>query len=239
METLVTAALAACLPPFMWLCLTRTGGIVMRTFCWFELLFITLLIPSFWGDAADPQGFGMALGWTLGCVAVWRWWWGTRGDYETDADWPLGFITDYIGGIGLYLLFVYASGVQAVAVHTDMVRWFGGVPRLLRPLIVELGTLLAGFLWSQLVNGAVLRAVNVALKRDWEVSRQRHFQLLAVAFTLGLVPAALRPGLLLGVVWSLLTLYVGWRWTEERPTSTLRTWKLALNRPALDRGSIA
>ncbi|MBK3525385.1 MULTISPECIES: hypothetical protein [Streptomyces] len=90
----------------------------------------------------------------------------------------------------------------------------------------------AGFAYSQLVTGGALRAMQAALRHDWPIPRTWHYVLLAVPFLVVLFyvsilavskAAAVSNGLLAGLIAQLITLYIGWRYTSDRPQGLLKT----------------
>ena len=77
-----------------------------------------------------------------------------------------------------------------------------------------------------------IRALNTALRHDWQVSRARNYLLLTPPFLLFAPKAAAAPGLLAGVVTHLAVLFLGWRYTRERPQTALKTLRLVRQQSA-------
>ena len=117
-------------------------------------------------------------------------------------------------------LVAYAGGIAV----NGYLRDSGIEPRFLMLLVVELGS----FLYSHLVYGGFARALNLALDRDWQAPRTLHYVLLGASTTLLVVVAIKSPGLLLGLLTQLVILWLGWRYTSERPSGTLKTLWLVL-----------
>jgi hypothetical protein len=151
-------------------------------------------------------------------------------------------VLDYVLGAWVcYLLLWLGPVFSTKPVQTGFAHWLDGffAPRT-ATLVARLGLELAGFVYGQLISGAAIKALNVALSRDWGVSRKWHYLLLVPPFALVTPLAIVLPGLLSSIVVYFAALYVGYRYTSEPPGSALHTLKLLLRqqraarRPAPD-----
>ncbi|WP_164492917.1 hypothetical protein [Streptomyces lydicus] len=138
---------------------------------------------------------------------------------------------DYLMGVG-FILVAYSAGLLVgpwlKANVASLLARFGLGGRYLDEIFVIVG----GIAYSQLITGGALRALQVALKHDWVISRGNHYLLLAVPFMVTLIYVSLYAaagvvpfpiGLMAGLAINLVVLFVGWRYTTERPAGTLKT----------------
>jgi hypothetical protein len=137
-------------------------------------------------------------------------------------------VADYVLGAWIcYMLLWLGLFSSMKPVQTSFAHWLDGffAPPT-AALVARLGLELAGFLYGQLISGAAIKALSVALRRDWAVSRKWHYMLLVPPFALFAPLAIVLPGLLSSIVLYFATLYVGYRYTSEPPGTALQTLKL-------------
>jgi hypothetical protein len=130
-------------------------------------------------------------------------------------------------GLGTAMCFAALFGAAAFSnyVHGKTAYWFTGQTHTVAVIGTHVVVAAAGFAYSQLISGGAIRAMNTGLGHDWAIKRNWHYILLAPPFLLVLPAAVVAPGLALGAVTHLVNLWIGWRFTDERPTTPLRTLK--------------
>jgi hypothetical protein len=128
------------------------------------------------------------------------------------------------------------------SIRRSSAHWFSGDTRTVAIVGTYITLILAGFLYSQLISGGALRAMNVALGHDWKIGRTAHYALLVPPFLLAMPLAVAAPGLLLGITSHLASLAIGWRFTGARPSTPLGTflelrkgWQANKQRTALNK----
>jgi hypothetical protein len=129
---------------------------------------------------------------------------------------------DYIVGA---LLCGYSLGVGALIARNlrgNLNQWLAAVG-LHGSLYADVFATAGGLLYSQVVTRAALKALDLALRNDWKMSRRNHYLLAGGPFVYALTFVAGAPGILAGVVLHLVTLTVGYRWTDARPLSPIAT----------------
>lgn len=145
---------------------------------------------------------------------------------------------DYLIGVGLILEAYVLSVMLGSWLRDNATSWLAQVG-LGEVYLADALIFAGGFAYSQLVTGGALRAMQAALRHDWLVSRNRHYVLLGVPFLVTLFylsamaaskAAAAPAGLLAGLVTQLVTLYVGWRYTSDRPQGLIKTAQLVRDR---------
>lgn len=162
-------------------------------------------------------------------------------------------VIDYLVGVLLCnMLLSYPVIFKMKQTEVSLAHWLDGfLPSRTAGLAARGGLALAGFLYAQLISGGAIKALNLALRRDWAVSRKWNYLLLVPPFALiapfTVVAAVVAPGLrglLGGIAVHFATLYAGYRYTNEPPGTTLQTLKLlrrrrAARRPAPDQAKAA
>jgi hypothetical protein len=256
------------------------GGATRRVLRVLSLAFLVMLCGAFWGAAAGLVNFqgnsgpgqslgtagnyGMAVGLTAGAglVIVRR----IRGPWRAAASAgqgrvPIGRlrpaqrairVIDYVVGVVLCnMLLSYPVLFSLKQTEVSLAHWLDGfLPSPTAGLAARGGLMLTGFLYAQLISGGAIKALNMALRSDWAVSRKWNYLLLVPPFALiapfAVVAAVVAPGLrglLGGIAVHFATLYAGYRYTSEPPGTTLQTLKLlrrrASRRPAPDQAKAA
>jgi len=142
---------------------------------------------------------------------------------------------DYVMGALFCSLALTGGAALSSYLRGEAARWFTGNGHL--PGLIGTYVLLAasGFCYAQLISGAAFRAMNTALVHDWRVSRNWHYVLLAPPFLWSLPLSIAAPGMLIGILSHLATLWVGWRFTSEPPGTTLQTLRRLRQRTATRR----
>lgn len=129
---------------------------------------------------------------------------------ETPPRKPQPFeISDYAITLFLYLAFVYVELRDKTGVNDQVSDVF------LRYLV--------SFAVAQLTIGLLYRILSFVLKKDFGVSRNAHYALLAVPMALSLVVYAIAVTWPVAVLFNLILLYLSWRLTDKRPQSVLTT----------------
>jgi hypothetical protein len=107
--------------------------------------------------------------------------------------------------------------------HVAVARRFTGAAHM--PGLISTYAVLGvvGLAWSQVITAAVLRAMRAALARDWRIARRWQYILLAVPFAWCLPYCIVAPGMFAGILLNLVTLWAGWRYTPDPPSTPLRT----------------
>jgi hypothetical protein len=145
---------------------------------------------------------------------------------------------DYAMGVLFCSLALGGGAELSNYVRADAARWFTGTAHLSSMIATHVVLAASGFCYAQLISGAAFRAMNMALEHDWQISRKWHYVLLAPPFVWTLPICIIAPGMLLGILSHLVTLWAGWRYTTERPTTTLRTVKAIRERRRLARAAV-
>ncbi|MGH3230461.1 MAG: hypothetical protein ACRDOA_18125 [Streptosporangiaceae bacterium] len=143
-------------------------------------------------------------------------------------------VLDY--ALGTFLCYYFLTlGVtfKSHQLHVYFLHWLEGFFNArMAEVATQVMVTVAGLLYAQLISGAAIRAMNTALRHDWQVSRAWNYLLLTPPFLLFMPKASAAPGLLAGVVTHLAILFLGWRYTRERPQTTLKTLRLVRQQSA-------
>jgi hypothetical protein len=90
--------------------------------------------------------------------------------------------------------------------------------------------LVTGYAYSLILSGAMINILSRGFRQDWGISRRWNFPLLAGPFVFAAVTNGyLYPGLWAGVATHVVTLFVGWRWTDQPPAGLFGTLKNVQN----------
>jgi hypothetical protein len=81
----------------------------------------------------------------------------------------------------------------------------------------------AGVVYSQVVTGRAIAALNTAVGRDWFMSRRSQFFLAGGPFLVALPVSMIAPGVAAGLVAQLIGLWFGYRHTASPPAGTFKT----------------
>jgi hypothetical protein len=189
------------------------------------------LVPNISYGNYPAAGYGLAVGVTAGAslvvrrrVRVWR---QASGDLRMRPGFARQVIriVDYAAGVTVCnSLLGGAIYFKMKTTRADFSHWLGGhVDPRVATLAARVGLLLAGFLYAQLISGGAIRALNAALRDDWAVTRKWNYLLLVPPFALVAPLAIVAPGLLAGIALHMANLFVGWRYTNEPPGTTIQT----------------
>jgi hypothetical protein len=155
-------------------------------------------------------------------------------------------VIDYLVGVLICtMLLAYAIFFKMKPAEVSLAHWLDGfLPSHKAALTARGALIVAGFLYAQLISGGAIKALNMALRGDWAVSRKWNYLLLVPPFALIAPYAVLSPGLLGGIAVHFGILYAGYRYTSELPGTVLQTLKLlrrrrATRRPASDQAGAA
>jgi hypothetical protein len=227
------------------ICVPPARGAVMRIVGVFGLLVLILFTGIWWAAASGlvradfpaATKYGVAVSFSLTTYTVLKGLLDGSWREEKSEHRPaprLVKVLDYTLGVFLcYYFLTLGVNFKSHQLHIDLLRWLEG---FFNARMAETGTRImlvaAGFLYAQLISGAAIRALNTALRHDWKVSRGWNYVLLAPPFLLFTPKAVAAPGLLAGVATHLAILFLGWRYTYERPQTTLKTLRLVRQQSA-------
>lgn len=143
-------------------------------------------------------------------------------------------VLDYALGVFLcYYFLTLGVTFKSHQLHVELLHWLEGFFNArMAGVATRVMLTVPGLLYAQLISGAAIRALKTALRHDWQVSRARNYLLLTPPFLPFAPKAAAAPGLLAGVVTHLAILFLGWRYTRERPQATLKTLRLVRQKSA-------
>jgi hypothetical protein len=143
-------------------------------------------------------------------------------------------VVDYLIGATLCWMFIVQAGVASVVLRPQVAKLLSGWGRQAASVGSHTLLIAAGLVLTHVVAAGAIRMLNAALAHGWRIGRTLHYMLLVPPFMAAIVGATVAPTMLAGIVAQLITLYVGWRYTHERPGTTLQTAKrlLAMRRHA-------
>jgi hypothetical protein len=231
------------------ICVPPARGAVMRILGVFGLAMLLLITGIWWAAATGAvqadfpaaTKYGVAVSFSLTTHSVitglldgsWR---AENGEAKSEYRPPPRVIRvlDYALGMLLcYYLLTLGVTFKSHQLHVDLLHWLEGFfDARMAEVATRVLVTVAGLLYAQLISGAAIRALNTALRHDWQLSRGWNYLLLTPPFLLFTPKAAAAPGLLAGVVTHLVILFLGWRYTRERPQTTLKTVRLVRQQSA-------
>lgn len=233
------------------ICVPPVRGAVMRIIGVFGLLVLVLATGIYWAAAVGAlradfpvaTKYGVAVSSTIVTCAVISGLWDGSWYGENDPAkptyrprWRLVKVLDYVLGTFLCYYFLTLGVTFTSELRVYLPHWLGGLHNALMAETAARAMLIAaGLLYAQLLSGAAIRALNTALRHDWRISRGWNYLLLAPPFLLFTPKVVTSPGLLAGVMTHLAMLFLGWRYTDQPPQTTLKTLRLLRQRPALKR----
>jgi hypothetical protein len=130
---------------------------------------------------------------------------------------------DYLIGCTYYLVFAFAlANVAANPPGTDLpsrVSWFIG-----------------GFVMTQVTINVLFRIINRSLEQDYDATFTSHYLLAGLPVVVSVVIYVVAGASPAGPAWRAMLLVAAWRYTTQRPTSTMKTLRaLRERRPVQSR----
>jgi hypothetical protein len=144
--------------------------------------------------------------------------------------WPRGARTaviaiDYVIGAAACTTALFGTALLMKAARPAVTSRFDVLGPVMARVAPDALLLVVGFILAQLVSTAAFCGLDTALGSDWKIARKWRYILLAPPFVICLPLALGAPGLVLGSVAHLGSLYVGWRWTDQPPRTPYWTLK--------------
>jgi hypothetical protein len=176
----------------------------------------------------DVHGLAFAAGATIGFGGMLLWQ-RRRARRPSSAPTPghkpgIG-ILEYLLAAILLAVFLEGGSVLTAILHGAVSEWFAAGWAAGLAFYATTGVLFAlSFAYSQLVARAAVRAMDKALKDDWEVTPNQHYALLVPPYVLAAANLPVPP-ILAGICVQLANLFVSWRYTDGRPKTPLETLK--------------
>lgn len=188
----------------------RAYGVFWRVLQLAVVGFVVWIPVYFWttDQPNTPRNLALDLGVTLGILS--GFWHALNQPNRIPAHKAQPFSRlDYAITLYFYLAFTYAELRAVTAAKAEFPNIF------LRHIVL--------FAVAQLTIGFLYRFLSFVLRKDYAVSRDAHYALLALPMALSLVMYAITTTWPVAVPLNLILLYLSWRLTDKRPQSGLGT----------------